>query len=173
MKFKDLLLGTAAFTFAASTAFFACVLKKGHDFEESMDKTGNALDQCVICGGKNKIVGDVPMQDMKIGVFCGGMSVDLSQVKADKKQYDLDIEVRNGGVNVIIPENFKLNVTDRCRMGGICDDTRHPEGDGMVVLTVYADVCGGALHFENPISISEAIEPDDERLTACPCTPLA
>ena len=44
MKFKDLLLGTAAFTFAASTAFFACVLKKGHDFEESMDKTGNALD---------------------------------------------------------------------------------------------------------------------------------
>ena len=97
MKFKDLLLGTAAFTFAASTAFFACVLKKGHDFEESMDKTGNALDQCVICGGKNKIVGDVPMQDMKIGVFCGGMSVDLSQVKADKKQYDLDIEVRNDG----------------------------------------------------------------------------
>ena len=113
------------------------------------------------------------MQDMKIGVFCGGMSVDLSQVKADKKQYDLDIEVRNGGVNVIIPENFKLNVTDRCRMGGICDDTRHPEGDGMVVLTVYADVCGGALHFENPISVSETIEADDERLTACPCAPLA
>ena len=58
-------------------------------------------------------------------------------------------------------------------MGGICDDTRHPEGDGMVVLTVYADVCGGALHFENPISVSETIEADDERLTACPCAPLA
>ena len=43
----------------------------------------------------------------------------------------------------------------------------------MVVLTVYADVCGGALHFENPISVSEAIEPDDDRLTACPCAPLA
>lgn len=151
MKIKDLFLGTSTLVLGVSAAFFAHVVKKGHDFENSLDKTGNALDECVICSGKNKIVGDVPMQDLKLGAFCGGLSFDLSNVIANEKQYDLEIKVRNGFVNLIVPENFQLSVTDRCRFGGICDDTHHPSGSDKVLISIYADVSRGALHFENPI----------------------
>jgi hypothetical protein len=78
------------------------------------------------------------------------MDMDLSGVIADERDYRMDIEIRNGGLNVVIPRNFKLNLVDRVKFGGVNDETICEDPKNAVSLSVRADVCLGGLNFENP-----------------------
>ncbi len=151
MNTKKFIIGGVALVFAGFCAFHAaCVYKEGKDFEKDLDPSEDSLDDMVLFSGKRKDYKDQAMKDLKLGVFYGAMEADLSQVVANEKDYRMDLTVNNGGLNVIVPDHFKLNLVDRCHAGGIADHTVCPSGKDSVSLSVRAEVKYGALNFENP-----------------------
>lgn len=153
--FKGLLIGAAALT----TTYLTYTAKKGHDFEESIEKVPETLDECAIGVKKQITVPAVPMRDMKIGAFFSTMDIDLSQVIAKEGQYDMDIEVRNATLCITLPENFRLNLTNTSILSSIYDDTSSETGDDTVTLSVFAKVYNGGLCFKYPSAtdLSEAV----------------
>ncbi|WKY48605.1 hypothetical protein Q5O24_04615 [Eubacteriaceae bacterium ES3] len=151
MKIRNLIIGGIALSCLSLTAAHcAIIFKKSKEFEQKMDLSEDSLDEMVLFGAKVKNLSEQRMKDLKVGVFCGGMELDLSQVAADEQDYRMDIEIRNGGLNVIIPRNFKLNLVDRAKFGGVNDETVCEDPSHAKSLSVRADLCFGGLNFENP-----------------------
>ncbi|MDI3537946.1 MAG: hypothetical protein PWP16_1758 [Eubacteriaceae bacterium] len=151
MKIKNLIIGGVAIGCLSFTAAHsAYIFKKSREFEKKLDLSEDSLDEIVAFGGKKKNCRDQKMKDLKVGAFCGAMDMDLSGVIADERDYRMDIEIRNGGLNVVIPRNFKLNLVDRVKFGGVNDETICEDPKNAVSLSVRADVCLGGLNFENP-----------------------
>lgn len=151
MKIRNLIIGGVAIgCLSLTAAHWAFVFKKSKDFEKKLDLSEDSLDEMVAFGGKRKNCNEKKMKDLKVGAFCGGMDMDLSGVQADERDYRMDIEILSGGLNVVIPKNFKLNLVDRVKFGGVNDDTICEDPKNAVSLSVRADVCMGGLNFENP-----------------------
>ena len=149
MKIKNILIGTGVFFAAGMALYHASVIKKAKEFEASLDKSPESLDESVLYGGKLKDYNDQTMRDLKLGAFFGGMQLDLSNVVTEKNQYRMDVCVANGGLNVIVPDHFKLKITDSCKFGGIADNTVCQDPENAVALSVFADITCGGLNFEN------------------------
>ncbi|WP_373483943.1 LiaF domain-containing protein [Acetobacterium sp.] len=149
MKIKKILLGTGVVLATGMAFYHACVIKKGKDFEASFDKSPGSMDESVLYGGKMKDYRDQTMRDNKIGAFFGGMQLDFSNVVTEKDDYRMDISIINGGLNIIVPDNFKLKIDDTCKFGGIADHTVCVDPDNSVALSVFADITCGGLNFEN------------------------
>lgn len=151
MNIKKFLIGGVVISLAGLSAFHAaCVYKHAKEFEKELDTNEGSLDEMVLFGGKMKNYRDQKMRDLKLGVFYGGMEVDLSDVTTNEKDYRMDLTVDNGGLNVIIPDNFKLSLVDNCSFGGISDNTVCQKPKDCISLSVRAKVKFGALNFENP-----------------------
>ncbi len=149
MKIKKLLIGTTVAFATGMALYHACVIKKEREFAAGLDKSPESMDESVLYGGKMKDYRDQTMRDTKIGAFFGGMQLDFSHVITEKDAYRMDISVINGGLNIIVPENFKLKIVDRCKFGGIADQTVCQDLDNAVALSVFADITCGGLNFEN------------------------
>ena len=149
MKIKKLLIGTAVAFATGMALYHACVIKIEKEFAAGLDKSPESMDESVLYGGKMKDYRDQTMRDTKIGAFFGGMQLDFSHVITEKDAYRMDISVINGGLNIIVPENFKLKIVDRCKLGGIADQTVCVDPDNAVALSVFADITCGGLNFEN------------------------
>ena len=149
MKIKKLLIGTAVAFATGMALYHACVIKKEKEFAAGLDKSPESMDESVLYGGKMKDYRDQTMRDTKIVAFFGGMQLDFSDVITEKDAYRMDISVINGGLNIIVPENFKLKIVDRCKFGGIADQTVCQDLDNAVALSVFADITCGGLNFEN------------------------
>lgn len=149
MKIKNLLIGTGVVLATGMALYHACVIKKGKAFEAGFDKSPESMDELVLYGGKMKDYRDQTMRDTKIGAFFGGMQLDFSDVVTEKDDYRMDISIINGGLNIIVPDNFKLKIVDTCKFGGIADHTVCVDPDNSVALSVFADITCGGLNFEN------------------------
>jgi predicted membrane protein len=149
MKIKKILLGTSVVLATGMALYHACVIKKARDFEANFDKSPGSMDETVLYGGKMKDYRDQTMRNTKIGAFFGGMQLDFSDVVTEQDDYRMDISIINGGLNIIVPDNFKLKIVDTCKFGGIADHTVCIDPDNSVALAVYADVTCGGLNFEN------------------------
>lgn len=149
MKIKNILLGTGVVLATGMALYHACVIKKGKAFEADFDKSPESMDESVLYGGKMKDYRDQTMRDAKIGAFFGGMQLDFSDVVTEKDHYRMDISIINGGLNIIVPDNFKLKIVDTCKFGGIADHTVCIDPDNSVALSVFADITCGGLNFEN------------------------
>lgn len=150
MKIKNILIGTGIILATSVALYHAGVIKKAKAFEDSLDKSPESLDEAVLYGGKMKDYQNQTMQDTKIGAFFGGMQLDFSEVITEKDAYRMDINIVNGGLNIIVPDNFRLKIVDTCKFGGIADHTVCIDPDHSVALSVFADITCGGLNFENP-----------------------
>ncbi len=149
MKKKNKIIGAGIILATSVALFHACVIKKSKAFEASLDKSPESLDEAVLYGGKMKDYQSQTMQDTKLGVFFGGMHLDFSEVITEKDAYRMDIKIINGGLNVIVPDNFRLKIIDTCKFSGIADHTVCVDPDNSVALSVFADITCGGLNFEN------------------------
>lgn len=149
MKIKNILLGTTAVFVTGMAIYHACVMKKAKDFDASLNKNPESMDETILYGAKKKDYKDQPMQDVKIGAFFGGMQLDFSSVLTETDHYQMDIMIQNGGLNIIVPDHFKLKINDTCHFGGIADNTVCCDPENSVDLTVFANITCGGLNFEN------------------------
>lgn len=155
MKIKKLLVGSLVVYATGLALYSAIVFKKGKDFESTLDKSSESMDDSVTFGGKLKLYNGKVMQDLRIGAFCGGMQLDFTNVITDKKEYHLDVKLMSGGLNIIVPENFNISLVDHCHFGGVSNNTICEDPENAVSLSVFADVTCGGLNFENAKSNSE------------------
>ncbi|AFA49197.1 hypothetical protein [Acetobacterium woodii] len=149
MKIKNLFIGATAVFITGMALYHATVIKKAKNFDASLNKDPDSLDETILYGGKMKDYKDQPMQDVKIGAFFGGMQLDFSDIITEKDHYQMDITIQNGGLNIIVPDRFKLKIDDTCKIGGIADNTVCCDPDNSVTLAVFADITCGGLNFEN------------------------
>lgn len=153
---KKLILGSLAVCAAGTAIYTAVVAKKGKAFESTLDKSPESMDESVLWGGKLKLFNGQVMEDLNVGAFFGGMELDFTGVITEKKVYHMDIQIMNGGINIIVPENFNIKLVDRCRFGGVANNTISNDPESEVTLFVFADIIFGGLNFENPkAAISE------------------
>ncbi|WP_303871633.1 LiaF domain-containing protein [Acetobacterium wieringae] len=150
MKIKNILIGTGVIMATSVALYHASVIKKAKAFEANLDKRPESLDEVVLYGGKMKDYQNQTMQNTKIGAFFGGMQLDFSEVTTEKDAYRLDINIVNGGLNIIVPDNFRLKIVDSCKFGGIADHTVCTDPENSVALSVFANITCGGLNFENP-----------------------
>lgn len=149
MTFSKLIKKTFLAATAVSVSCLGYTLKKGFDFNESIEKTSDTLDICNI-GKKISITYPAsPMKDLKIGSFFGTATIDLTHLSFEEIQYDLDLDIRASTLCMIIPENVLLNVTGRCIAGRVYNEVADPE-QPVCTLSVYAKVYKGALCFKTP-----------------------
>ncbi|KNZ42938.1 LiaF domain-containing protein [Acetobacterium bakii] len=152
MNIKKLLVGSLVVYVASITLCTAFVYKKGKNFESTLDKSPDSMDESITFGGKMKLLNGKVMRDLRVGAFSGGMQLDLTDVITDKKEYQMDIEVLYGGLNFIVPENFNVNLVDHSRFGGVSNNTICKDPENAVSLSVFADVNFGGINFENPVT---------------------
>lgn len=150
MKIKKLLLGTSVVLFAGAALYNAYVMGKAQKFKKNLNKGSGSMDEVVLYGGKIKTYQGQTMQDLKVGAFYGGMQLDFSDVVTERDHYQMDVNIMNGGLNVIVPDSFTLNIVDTCSFGGISDNTICTAPEHPITLSVFADVIFGGLNFENP-----------------------
>lgn len=150
MKTKNLLIGASVALFTSAALYNAFVVHKAQKFKATLNKSSTSMDEMILYGGKMKTYQGQTMQDLKIGAFYGGMQLDFSGVVAERDQYRMDVSIMNGGLNIVTPDNFTLNIVDTCKFGGISDNTICKAPEHPVTLSVFADVTFGGLNFENP-----------------------
>ncbi|MGV8906718.1 MAG: LiaF domain-containing protein [Acetobacterium sp.] len=151
MKIKKILIGSLAVYATCVALYSAVVFKKGKEFESTLDKSPESMDDAVIFGGKLKLYNGQIMQDLRVGAFCGGMQLDFTDVITPKKEYHMEIKVLSGGFNIIVPDNFNISLVDHCLFGGVANNTVCDDPENAVSLSVFADIAGGGLNFENTI----------------------
>jgi predicted membrane protein len=150
MKIKNLLIGTSVALFTGAALYNAYVLSKAQKFKATLNKNSGSMDEMILYGGKIKAHQNQTMQNLKVGAFYGGMQLDFSNVIAERDHYQMEVSIMNGGLNIVVPENFALNIVDTCKFGGISDSTVCATPEQPITLSVFADVTFGGLNFENP-----------------------
>lgn len=154
MKIKKFLIGSLVVYTTCVALYGAVVFKKGKAFESTLDTSPESMDNSVIFGGKLKLYNGRVMQDLRVGIFSGGMQLDLTDVITDKKEYHMEVKILSGGLNVIIPDNFNLSLVDHCHFGGVSNNTVCENSENAISLSVFADVTCGGLNFENTKTIT-------------------
>ncbi len=143
------LLTFSALALGAGAAYFAAIYKKGKNFLNSIGQSPDTLDRAVLCKSTTVSYPLPIMKDQKIGAFMGHLKADFSDFLFEQKQYDLDIKIIHGSVHITVPSNVKLNITSRGCLNSIFNDTHcHVSDDEAVLLSVFADIKHGSLHFE-------------------------
>jgi|GEM_PF-914722 len=155
MNIKKFLVGSLVAYTACMALCSAVVFKKAKEFEATLDNSPESMDNSVMFGGKLKLYNGQVMQDLRIGIFSGGMQLDFTDVITDKKEYHMEVKIISGGLNVIVPENFNISLVDHCHFGGVSNNTVCENPDSSVSLSVFADVTFGGLNFENTKKITE------------------
>ena len=150
MNIKKFLVGSLAVYAAGMALYSAVVLKNAKEFESTLDKNPESMDNAVTFGGKLKLYNGQVMRDLRAGAFCGGMQLDFTDVITDKKEYHMEVKVMSGGINIIVPENFNVSLVDHTIFGGVANNTDCKDLENAVSLSVFADITCGGLNFENP-----------------------
>lgn len=150
MKIGKILLGALGVLAVGNALYSVYGIKKGKVFEKGLDRSVGSLDEAVICGGKLKVHSGKEMRDLDVGAFFGGMQIDLCDVITKEKDYHMNAEIINGGINVIVPPNFNISLVDICHFGGVANNTICEDPENAVNLSVFAEVTCGGLNFENP-----------------------
>lgn len=145
------LLKLSAAALGLGAAYLAHIYRKGKNFLDSIDQVPDTLDRAVLCKTATVTYPVPVMKDMKIGAFLGHLKADLSDFTFPEGQYDLDITIAHGSVNIILPKNVRLNITSSGRLDSIYNEAQCTEAEGTVLISVYAKISHGTLHFETAV----------------------
>ncbi|MDO4289138.1 MAG: hypothetical protein Q4C55_08105 [Eubacterium sp.] len=148
MASDNKLLKLSAAALGLGAAYLTWVYKKGKNFLSSIDQIPDTLDRAVLCKTVSVTYPHPVMKDLKLGAFLGHLKADFSNFTFEQDQYDLDITVLHGSIDVTLPKNVRLNITSSGCQSSIYNETHGPEGDDTVLISVYANVRHGSLHFE-------------------------
>lgn len=107
-----------------------------------------------LMGGNVRNIESKELVGLEASAVMGGVGVDLRNARARDAQVVADVFAWWGGVELIVPEDWRVISEVTPIMGGVEDQTRVAEGGGATTLRVRGLVVMGGLEIKNPNSAS-------------------
>lgn len=111
--------------------------------EESILNISNTMS------GSERVVTSKDFQGGKISTTLGGVAVDFRQATMKVGEAVLDVRVLLGGVEIRVPEAWRVVLRANSTMGGVTDTTRKPDDASAKRLVVEGQVTLGGLEIRN------------------------
>lgn len=113
--------------------------------ESNAEPGTEEVDLVSIFEGKHLISEADPFYGGKLMAMFGGVVIDLRKATPAPTGIYLDLAVVMGGVNLIVPEGWRVKFTGNVMMGGFNDDTRTTADDEVPTVTLSGFVVMGGV----------------------------
>jgi predicted membrane protein len=118
---------------------------------KSLDSENNFINLTFILGGGNHKFNSKTLQGGKVSAIMGGGKIDLTDADMVDDEIFFDIFAFWGGVELIVPQSWKVNMKGIPIMGGVENTTGPDPNDTAVVkrLTVRGTAIMGGMEVKN------------------------
>jgi predicted membrane protein len=103
-----------------------------------------SIDEVAVFSPLNKTLTTQDFKGGKIVMVFSGGEIDLSQVKTDLTEIDLEVSSVFSGAEILIPKDWKVKSNANAFFGGV-DTSKAQGGDGNVTLTIHGDAVFGGI----------------------------
>ena len=107
------------------------------------------LDVNNILGGSERVVTSQDFRGGSISTIMGGCEIDFREASISGGEATLDVSVVFGGVEIRVPEDWKVVLQANAILGGVDDKTRKPVTEGSKSLIITGNVIFGGLEIRN------------------------
>jgi len=112
------------------------------DFGNKVSSSENYMNEVAIFSSLNKTIRSSDFRGGKISMIFAGGEIDLSEVKTDAKELDIEFVSIFGGGKLIVPKGWKINSEGTAIFGGY-DVNIDRDGEGPTLNLKGAAVFGG------------------------------
>ena len=103
-----------------------------------------SIDEVAVFSPLNKSFTTANFKGGKIVMVFSGGEIDLTQVKTDSNEVDLEVSSVFSSIEITIPKDWKVKSAANVFLGNI-DTHQAPDGDGSVTLTIRGDAVFGEI----------------------------
>ncbi len=131
------------------------IYRRGQDGKRWLGASGtetqDRVDVVAIFGGNERRIVSEHFEGGNVTAVCGGTRLDLSQAKLAAGPNVLDIFACCGGAEIIVPEDWHVEIQGTPIFGGFEDNRRHPPVPGAAsqTLIIRGTVLFGGLNLKN------------------------
>lgn len=119
-----------------------------HNFGSSKSVSNeDFINEINVFSATNKVINSESFKGGKITMIFSGGKIDLSNTKTTEKTIEIEATSIFGGVDIIVPKNWKVNSEGTSIFGGF--DTKIEGGDGEVVLNLKGTAFFGGVKIIN------------------------
>lgn len=111
------------------------------------DETADEFELAAYVGGAQRTCRAASLRRGLVSVVCGGVDLDLREAVLDPAGATLELSATWGGVNVTVPDSWRVEVEQRSMLGGVDSRVTPPEElpDDAPVLRVTASTRFGGV----------------------------
>ena len=112
------------------------------------DNANDIFDEVAIFGGTDKKFHSENLQGGKITTLFGGSNIDLRDSNINGEA-SIEIFCMFGGVELLVPSNWKVNQDATAILGGVSDERSNIELDTIATLNIRGFVMFGGVELKN------------------------
>lgn len=120
----------------------------GVDAPTQIDPDSNLEVNCVF-GGNKRVVTSQDFRGGTISTMMGGAEIDLRQAAIAGPEAVIQVSVVFGGVELRVPEDWRIDVRTNATLGSVEDKTSSRAGEGAKTLVLTGDVTFGGIEVRN------------------------
>jgi len=109
----------------------------------------STLNISAVFGGDERVVTSQGFRGGTVSTIMGGCDIDLRQASIAQGEAILDVSVVFGGVEIRVPEDWKVVLRVNSILGGVEEKTRKPIGDAAKTLVITGSVIFGGVEIRN------------------------
>jgi hypothetical protein len=87
-------------------------------------------------GGRDFRSRAAALRSLHARVILGGINVDLTQAQLHPDGASVEVDARLGGVNIEVPDGWRIEVAEQLRAGGVAIDVPEDVADGAPLLEI-------------------------------------
>lgn len=125
--------------------------------ESNAEPSTEEIDLVSIFEGQHLISEADPFYGGKIMAMFGGVLIDLRKTAPAPTGIYLDLAVVMGGVNLIVPEGWRVKFQGNVIMGGFSDDTRTTADEDVPTVTLSGFVFMGGVQATTRAVVEAAV----------------
>ncbi|MEE9167859.1 MAG: DUF5668 domain-containing protein [Candidatus Neomarinimicrobiota bacterium] len=116
----------------------------------SEQRSEDAVKTSAILGGVSRVVSSSSFRGGEVMALFGGVELDLREVKVSPEGCELNLTALFGGVEVIVPRDWRVSISGTPILGGIEDKTRFTrEEEKETAVTCRCTVAFGRVEIRN------------------------
>jgi predicted membrane protein len=115
-----------------------------HWDEAQSSSDERSIDEVAVFSALNKSFTAQSFKGGKIVVVFGGGEIDLTQAKAESEEVHLDVSSVFGGIEIIVPKEWKVKSTANVFLGSVDIHQAHG-GEGATTLVLHGDAVFGGI----------------------------